>query len=82
MRRHELDLVALIAGLIFTGLAVAYVVGAYTDLRLDPRYVFPLVVIGLGVAGLAASIVGQRRTDQAALAAAEVAPREADGPTG
>ena len=65
MRRHELDLVSLVAGLLFLALAVAYVVGAYTDLRLDPRYAFPLVVIGLGLAGLGASVAAQRRSDRA-----------------
>lgn len=65
MRRHPVDLVSAIAGLLFTGLAAAYIVGAYTDIRLDPRLVFPLVLIGLGLAGLAAALLAQRRNDRA-----------------
>ncbi len=65
MRSHRLDLVSLIAGLLFTGLAIAYIVGAYADVRLDPRYVLPLVLVGLGLAGLAGSILAQRRSDRA-----------------
>jgi hypothetical protein len=57
--------VSFIAGLLFTGLAVAYVVGAYTDIRLDPRLVFPVLLVGLGVAGLTASLLAQRRSDRA-----------------
>ena len=65
MRKHPLDLVSLIAGLLFTGLAVAYIVGAYADVRLDPRLVLPLVLVGLGVAGLGGSVLAQRRSDRA-----------------
>ena len=78
MRKHPLDLISLIAGLLFTGLAVAYIVGAYTDVRLDPRLVLPLVLVGLGLAGLAASLLAQRRSDRAVAEAAEPAePAEA-----
>jgi hypothetical protein len=67
VRRHSLDLVSLLSGLLFTGLAVAYIIGAYADVRLDPRYVLPLVLVGLGVAGLAGSVLAQRRSDRALL---------------
>jgi hypothetical protein len=65
VRKHSFDLVSFIAGLLFIGLAVAYVVGAYTDIRLDPRLVFPVLLVGLGVAGLTASLLAQRRSDRA-----------------
>lgn len=65
MRKHSIDLVSCIAGLLFVGLSIAYVVGAYTDIRIDPRLVFPLVLVGLGVAGLAASLLAQHRSDRA-----------------
>ena len=74
MRKHPLDLISLIAGLLFTGLAVAYIVGAYTDVRLDPRLVLPLVLVGLGLAGLAASLLAQHRSDKAVAEAADVDP--------
>jgi hypothetical protein len=62
--RHPFDLWAFVFGLVITGLAVAYVVGAYTDIRLDPRLTLPLVLVGLGAVGLAASLVAQRRSDR------------------
>ena len=64
MRKHPLDLVSLIAGLLFTGMAVAYIIGAYTDIRLDPRLALPLTLVGLGITGLAASLLAQHRSDR------------------
>lgn len=64
MRKHPIDLFSLISGLLFTGFAVAYIVGAYTDLRLDARLALPLALVGLGLAGLAGAMVAQRRSDR------------------
>jgi ABC-type uncharacterized transport system permease subunit len=69
VRRHSFDLLSCIAGLLFAGLAVAYVVGAYTDVSLDGRLVLPIVLVGLGLAGLAASLLAQHRSNQAVSAA-------------
>ena len=64
MRRHELDLTSLVAGLVFIGIAVAYLIGSYTSLRIDAGWVLPMGLVGLGVAGLAGSLrVGLRRDD-------------------
>lgn len=76
MRKHPFDLVSCIAGLLFTGLAVAYIVGAYTDVRLDVRMVLPLVLVGLGLAGLAASLIAQHRSDRTLADAAATAEQE------
>ncbi len=65
MRKHSFDLVSCIAGLLFVGFAIAYIVGAYTDIRIDPRLALPLVLVGLGIAGLAASLLAQQRSDKA-----------------
>ena len=65
MRRHAFDLVSFIAGLLFVGMAIAYIVGAYTDIRLDPRLGLPIAIVGIGLAGLAASLLAQRRSDRA-----------------
>jgi len=62
--RHPFDLTAFVFGLVITGLAAAYIVGAYTDIRLDPRLALPLILVGLGAIGLAASLVAQRRNDR------------------
>lgn len=64
MRKHPLDLFSLISGLLFTGFAIAYIVGAYTDIRLDARLALPLALVGLGLAGLAGAMVAQRRADR------------------
>jgi multisubunit Na+/H+ antiporter MnhB subunit len=56
--------VSFIAGLVFAGMAVAYVIGAYTDFRLDPRLALPIALVGVGLAGLAASLLAQRRSDR------------------
>jgi hypothetical protein len=66
MRRHELDLTSLVAGLVFIGIAVAYLIGSYTSVRIDAGWVLPIGLVGLGVAGLAGSLrVGLRRDDPA-----------------
>ncbi len=42
MRRHDLDWTSLVAGVVITAIAAAYLVGAWTDLRIDGRWVLPL----------------------------------------
>lgn len=64
MRRHPLDLFSLLSGLLIVGFAAAYFLGAFTEYRLDARLAFPLLLVGLGVAGLAGALVAQRRSDQ------------------
>ena len=64
MRRHELDLASLLAGLVFVGIAVAYLVGAVTSVRIDAGWVLPVGLIGLGVAGLGGTLrAGLRGSD-------------------
>ncbi len=65
MRRHPLDLFSLLSGLLVLGFALAYLIGGYTDVRLDARLAFPLMLVGLGVAGLAGALAAQRRSDRA-----------------
>lgn len=57
MKRHETDWTSLIAGLTFCGIAVAYLGGEITGRSLELRWVVPLLLIGLGVAGLAGTVV-------------------------
>ena len=56
MRRHELDLTSLVTGLVFVAIAVAYLVGQYTNLDVSAGWVLPLGLIGLGLAGLTGSV--------------------------
>ena len=65
MRRHPLDVFSLLSGLLILGFALAYLVGAATEYRLDARLAVPLLLVGLGAAGLAGALVAQRRSDRA-----------------
>ncbi|MBI1351315.1 MAG: hypothetical protein GC156_09370 [Actinomycetales bacterium] len=64
MRKHSLDVFSLLSGLLVVAFAVAYLAGAITDYRLDGRLAFPLLLVGLGVAGLVGALVAQRRSDR------------------
>ncbi len=59
MRRHELDLFSLIAGLAFVAVAAGHLLDVATDLDFDGRWVAPIVLVTLGLAGLA-GILGSR----------------------
>ena len=64
MRRHEFDLTSLVVGLVFVAIAIAYLIGAYTDVRVEAGWVLPFGLVGLGIAGLAGSLrAGLRRDD-------------------
>ncbi len=63
MRRHDLDLVSLITGAVFALVAVAHLVGAATGDSLDPLWLAPALLIGLGVAGLAGALRSGGPTD-------------------
>ena len=73
MRRHELDWVSLIAGLVFGVFAVAYTVVSLTDVTLDGRFVWPIVLVALGAAGVATAVTATTREERAF---AEVASEE------
>jgi hypothetical protein len=72
VRRHELDWVSLIAGIVFTGIAVLYLVVAGTDLNIDARIVWPVVLVALGLAGVATAVRATQREEQAFAAQQEV----------
>ncbi|MFC1404415.1 MULTISPECIES: hypothetical protein [Streptacidiphilus] len=56
MKRHQLDLFSLIAGLAFVAIAVLYLLDAAGQLSVNGRLVIPLLLVALGVAGLAGAI--------------------------
>ena len=56
MRRHELDLFSLVTGVAFVTVAVLYLLDAAGVLRVDGRLVIPLMLITLGVGGLAGAV--------------------------
>jgi hypothetical protein len=78
VRRHELDWVSLIAGLVFTVFAIVYLISPAVDLRVDGRYVWPVVLVALGAAGLATALRANAREERE-FAAAQAA-EEADQP--
>ena len=63
MPRHEVDHRSMIAGLLFTALGVLFMIDQATDVRIDLQWVWPLFLIGLGMAGLASTTL-RRRSDQ------------------
>jgi hypothetical protein len=65
MKRHEPDWTSLIAGLTFCVIALAYLGGEVTNRNLELRWVVPMLLIGLGFAGLAGTLVRARRMSDA-----------------
>ena len=83
MRRHEFDLTSFVAGVVFVAIAAAYLIGAYTSVRVDGGWVLPFGLVGLGAAGLAGSLrAGLRRDDDPApdLLAEPSAPADPSDP--
>ncbi len=64
MRRHPLDVFSLLSGLVVVAFAAVFLVGQYTTIEVDGRLVVPLLLVGLGAAGLAGALVAQRRSDR------------------
>jgi uncharacterized integral membrane protein len=68
MRQHDTDWFSLAAGLVFTILGVVLAVSAATASTIDGRWIAPVILIGLGAGGVAASLAATRRQRQAAAA--------------
>lgn len=66
MKRHDLDLVSLIAGTVFLLVAVSHLVGAATNESVDLGWLVPAAMVGLGVAGLAGAVRGRPESEPAA----------------
>lgn len=62
MEPHRLDPLSLVGGLLFAGLGVLFLLDEAGTVNMHPRWVWPLVLIALGLAGLLAS--RPRRTDE------------------
>ena len=61
MRRHELDLFSLVTGVAFVSVAVLYLLDSAGGLSVDGRLVIPLMLIALGVGGLAGALYRMTR---------------------
>jgi len=79
MKRHEPDWTSLIAGITFCAIALAYLGGEVTHRSLELRWVVPMLLIGLGLAGLAGTLVrAHRMSDAGAPTVAPVAATPMD----
>jgi hypothetical protein len=52
VRKHELDVFSLLAGLVFVAVAVVHLVTANTHHSSDDRWVFPVAMVLVGLASL------------------------------
>ncbi len=76
MKRHEPDWTSLIAGVTFCAIAVAYLGGEVTHRSLELRWVVPMLLIGLGIAGLAGTLVRAHRMSDAAATSMAATPTD------
>lgn len=76
MQQREVDVLSLVAGIAFSGAGLVFLIDR--DLGLDGRWLWPVLLIVVGVAGLVASRSGARgpRPQPAADPAAEAGGRE------
>ncbi len=56
MRRHDLDVLSLVAGLVFLGVALLCLSAGITDAQIRGQLIAPAVLISLGAGGIAASV--------------------------
>jgi hypothetical protein len=61
VRRHDLDWVSLVAGLVFLAIALAYLLQVSVGVSIAAGWVLPIALIGLGVAGLVVSLTRASR---------------------
>ena len=55
MHRRELNPASIVAGLVFVGIGTAYLVARAGGVDIDAQWVWPVLLIGLGIAGLVRS---------------------------
>lgn len=78
MERHDLDLTSLIAGLLFLSLGVVFLMDLSGSIELHVRWVWPALLMGLGIALLAAG--PGRRNGHADIRSSASAGERAAGP--
>jgi hypothetical protein len=66
VKRHEIDIVSLVSGLLFTTLAVVFTLNALSTVTFDIRVVPATVLIVLGIAGVSASVQKTSRSSEPA----------------
>ena len=81
MRRHEIDAVSLVAGLLFLVVAAVHIAARSTDTDLNLRWMLPAVLVLLGVLGLLGAMRGPRGSTSVAEPIEQAAPTELVEPT-
>ncbi len=76
MKRHPIDIVSVLAGLLFTALGVAFALGEADRIDIDVRFVPAAVLIAAGAAGIIASFTRADTTPAETIATSGVP----DGP--
>lgn len=64
MKRHDLDLTSLIAGMVFLIVAASHLLAAATGSGANLGWLVPAALVAVGVAGLGSAL--RRRSDDAA----------------
>lgn len=62
MNRHPIELLSLLSGLVFLAFALTYIVGTGLGSPPSPVITLPLLLVGLGGAGLVTAFVAQNRS--------------------
>ena len=63
MKRHPFDMTSFLFGTVLGGAAVGFLLADQLSWDVDGRWVLPVVLIVLGVAGVAAAVTGLRPHD-------------------
>jgi hypothetical protein len=77
VRKHELDVFSLLAGMVFVAVAVVHLVTANTTHSSDVRWVFPVAMVLVGLASLIGLVRRGAREPAPAPAAPTPTPEEA-----
>jgi hypothetical protein len=67
VRRHDLDPVSLITGAVFLVVAITHLLVASDDRGVDLDWLVPVVLVALGLAGLAGALRGSRSHEEPAV---------------
>jgi hypothetical protein len=63
VKRHDLDLFSLVAGLVFLAVAVGHLLDVASGLDVNGQYVAPVALVTIGIASLAAVLRSSDRPD-------------------
>jgi hypothetical protein len=82
MKRHDIDVISLVSGLLFAGLGAVFALHALDVFSIDVRVVAPVVLIVLGIGGIAAALTSSARSAAPIPVGTGEPPAPASDPTG